>query len=141
MIDRAIQVLHDLEPVWSQLIEAQDDSNGLCHGDLFRSNILSTPLGLRLIDLEFSGAGNGWYDLASISLIMEDRAVENLISAYCGEFNGRHLRALRQQRLLVAAWDTTWALVHLIRGRTGHDYETHLRESIERLPAVITLIE
>lgn len=140
MIDRAIQVLSDLQPVLSHLPETHDAPNGLCHGDLFRSNILATPHGLRFIDLEFAGAGNGWYDLASISLVMEDRAVENLISAYCGEFNSRHLRALHQQRLLVAAWDSAWAMVHLLRGRTGHDYEAHLRESIERLPAVIALI-
>ena len=45
---------------------------GLCHNDLDPSNILITGNDLYFIDYEFSAIGDIFYDLATLSWMMND---------------------------------------------------------------------
>ena len=107
---------------------------GLCHGDFFSNNMLRTESGLRVIDVEFSGEGDGVYDLACISYSLNDEAIRPLLTAYFGECSEAHLQALHRHRYIAAVWDAAWALVQLVRDRPGHDYAGHVRETIALLP-------
>ena len=111
---------------------------GLCHGDFFTNNMLRTDNGLRIIDVEFSGEGDGLYDLACISFSLNEEALRNLLAAYFGEFTELRLKALHRQRYVAAVWDAAWALVQLIRARPGHDYAGHLQGTIGFLPDFYT---
>jgi aminoglycoside phosphotransferase (APT) family kinase protein len=100
---------------------------GLVHGDAFPNNFLRTGDRLRVIDLEYTGEGDGLYDVGCLAFSLDATSTEALLTARLGQCNAAILRALRLQQYLAGVWDGGWALVQLIRNRPGHDYPQHLR--------------
>jgi len=83
---------------------------GLCHNDPCVNNIIlgEQPL---IIDYEFAGMGNIFFDLASLcGLWNQDKKVEFLV-AYFGCYNEHHLQCLQYYTLIQLIWNATWGYV------------------------------
>ena len=100
---------------------------GLVHGDAFPNNFLRTGDRLRVIDLEYTGEGDGLYDIGCLAFSLDAASTEALLTARLGACSAAALKALRRHQYLAGVWDGGWALVQLIRNRPGHDYPQHLR--------------
>src|SRR6185437_8459710 len=40
----------------------------LCHDDLLPANFIDTPEGIRIVDWEYAGMGNRWFDLGNFAV-------------------------------------------------------------------------
>ena len=84
----------------------------LCHNDLVGPNILDTDAGLRLIDWEYAGRGDAWFDLATL---VEDQALhaldrQRLLLSY-GEIGDAALERLYRTRVLYRLLSALWYLL------------------------------
>jgi thiamine kinase-like enzyme len=97
----------------------------LCHNDPFHNNFLvGTEDGGRvyLLDWEFAGMGDRFFDLASVSYFFAPDEKTYLLERYFGEVTDAHRRALDQLWYVVAFWNATWALVQIGNPHADFDY-------------------
>jgi thiamine kinase-like enzyme len=108
---------------------------GLCHNDLWCNNFLDDGQRLWLLDWEFSGAGDGLYDVATITLAGDYSETEQRdFLTLCGYTATGDEADLRQMRWLVSLFEGSWAFVqHGLRGSAGFDYLGYARKMMERL--------
>jgi len=89
-----------------------DAITGLCHNDLVAANIVRTPRGLLLIDWEYAGIGDPWFDLAVVvgHHGLGDDLAAHLLGAYLERMPGAAERAALQRQcdfygLLLELWN------------------------------------
>jgi len=88
-------------------LHEQPSRECLCHNDLVASNILETSNGLKLIDWEYAGLGDPWFDLA---LVLEHHQLDDeLQSGFVRAYLQRDPRASEFSRLL--AWRKFYAVL------------------------------
>jgi len=107
LADRANLLLADLHE--------QPSRECLCHNDLVASNVLEGSDGLKLIDWEYAGMGDPWFDLA---LVLEHHQLDDVLqSGFVRAYLQREPRESELARLL--AWRRFYAvLLSLWRLRT-----------------------
>jgi thiamine kinase-like enzyme len=88
----------------------------LCHNDLVAGNIIETSDGLKLIDWEYAGLGDPWFDIA---LVIEHHQLDDALqTAFVNAYLHREPREKELRRL--AAWRRFYAaLLRLWQLRTG----------------------
>ncbi len=103
----------------------------LAHHDVWANNIIDGGEQLWLVDYEFAGVGDGWYDLATIVTeagIGADRTAAFLRSVgRSGE--AEDLRALEQGKWLLHLFEAVWATITaakgVIRPHQGESFDYH----------------
>ncbi|MGG7143079.1 phosphotransferase [Clostridium nigeriense] len=95
---------------------------GLCHNDLNTSNILSANNFIYLIDFEFSGMGDIFFDLATISWFLKDEIQDYLIKKYFGYFDIELKEKLKDYLYVVKLWNATWSYKKSIDSKSDYDY-------------------
>ncbi|MBE6054116.1 MAG: choline kinase [Clostridium sartagoforme] len=119
---------HDISLLVKKLKELEIDLSkevhyGLCHNDLNTSNILYSNNSIYLIDFEFAGMGDIFFDLATISWFLRDEFRDQLITAYFGSFNTRYKEKLNNYLFTVKFWNATWSLIKSINNTSDYDYK------------------
>ena len=117
----------------------------LCHNDLLAANFISTPAGIRLVDWEYAGMGNRWFDLGNFAVSNELGATEEedflvgyLGSAYLGEPPAdADLAALRLMRLMSDFREAMWGVVQQAISDLDFDFEEYAAKHFDRLLAAI----
>lgn len=85
---------------------------GLCHGDPFVNNfILSEDGQLFLIDYEFSGMGDVFFDLSCIAPGLSPKMQKELLYLYFGECTPQLMQKLNDFCIINLMWNGTWAYV------------------------------
>jgi thiamine kinase-like enzyme len=110
-----------------------DRFHGLSHNDFWPNNFLDDGQRLYLVDWEFSGDGDGLYDLASISMGAGYNEEEQrmLLSAYGCSDEGVY-QELQEMQNVVLFFETAWALVmHGLRGSDDYDYLGHTQHLLQ----------
>ena len=108
---------------------------GLCHGDPFPGNFIGLESGeVYLIDWEYAGMGDVFYDLACLASSYPPEARPSLVAAY---FDGPPPEGAQEKlaamRRLSQLWNWTWAL---IQARSPDGTEEHARAAASLLAAV-----
>lgn len=116
-INLLVTKLKDLEIKLSKKIHY-----GLCHNDLNTSNILSCNNIVYLIDFEFSGMGDIFFDLATISWFLKDETQDELIKKYFGYFDIELKQKLKDYLYVVKLWNATWSYKKSIDSKSDYDY-------------------
>jgi thiamine kinase-like enzyme len=114
---------------------------GLSHNDFWGNNFLDDGSRLWLVDWEFSGNGDGLYDLASLAIggQYSDAQQMILLEAY-GYTAPDALRQLQAMKCMVALFEGFWALVqHGLRGSEEHNYLQMARNTFQLLEALLPL--
>lgn len=97
------------------------DDAGIEHNDLWPNNLLNGASRLWLTDFEFSGRGDGFYDLASIAIAADlSAAGERDLLAMAERRPGDHDR-LRAMRWIVRYFEACWGLVMARLGAEAPD--------------------
>lgn len=104
-LDRAVRML--------ERIEKEVGSGGagcLCHNDLLLANFILEGDNLRIIDWEYAGRGNRFFDLGNFAAHNELSDAEELLllEHYFGEARPEDLRRLRLMRLVSDLREATW---------------------------------
>jgi thiamine kinase-like enzyme len=95
-----------------------------CHNDLLTANFLDDGKRLRILDWEYAGMGDRFFDLANFSnhhdLSVEE--METLIAAYFGESTPGRLARVRLMRPMAAFWEGMWGVVQATCSELDFDF-------------------
>jgi thiamine kinase-like enzyme len=107
-----------------------------CHNDLLTANFLHDGTRLRILDWEYAGTGDAYFDLANLASNngFEDADEERLLAAYLGAPAGpAQLAALRLMRLMAAFWEAMWAVVQSAVSELDFDFAAYAAEHLGRV--------
>jgi thiamine kinase-like enzyme len=107
----AIEAVLDYEPV-------------PCHNDLLTANFLDDGERLRILDWEYAGMGDRFFDLANFSNHhdLSVAEMETLIAAYFGESTPGRLARVRLMRPMAAFWEGMWGVVQATCSELDFDF-------------------
>jgi thiamine kinase-like enzyme len=106
-----------------------------CHNDLLNANFIDDGLHLRIVDWEYAGMGDCFFDLANFSVNHEltedqDRA---LLEAYFGEATDTDLASLRLMRFMSDFREAMWGVVQQGISELDFDFAAYAEEHFARL--------
>ena len=111
----------------------------LCHNDLLSGNFLDDGR-VRIIDWEYAGMGDRFFDLGNLSVnhgfsVAEDRL---LLDAYFGEVTPAGLAALRLMRFMSDFREAMWGVVQGAISELDFDFRGYAAEHFERLEIAVS---
>jgi thiamine kinase-like enzyme len=106
-----------------------------CHNDLLNANFLDEGGRIRIVDWEYAGMGDRFFDLANFSINHEfDDAVNAaLLEAYFGELRDEDARALRLMRFMSDFREAMWGVVQQGISELDFDFVAYASEHFDRL--------
>jgi thiamine kinase-like enzyme len=112
----------------------------LCHDDLLPANFIDTPAGIRIVDWEYAGMGNRWFDLGNFAVNNELGAAEEeaFLTAYLGAPpTAADLAALRLMRSMSDFREAMWGVVQQAISDLDFDFADYATKHFDRLLAAI----
>jgi thiamine kinase-like enzyme len=105
-----------------------------CHNDLLNANFIRSPAGIRIVDWEYAGMGDRFFDLANFSVNHELSEAESdgLLDAYFGEVTDEAREHLRQMRFMSDFREAMWGAVQQGISKLDFDYEDYSNQHFER---------
>lgn len=122
-----------------------------CHNDLLNANFIDDGERIRIVDWEYAGMGDPFFDLGNFSVNHDLSAAEDaiLLEAYEGEVRPSHLARLTLTRIVSDFREAMWGVLQqgissldvdfvayadehferLLRNASGPEFEEHLREA------------
>jgi thiamine kinase-like enzyme len=107
-----------------------------CHNDLLAANFIRTPRGIQLIDWEYAGMGDRFFDLGNFAVNNElDAAGEAaLLSAYFeAPASAPRLASLRLMRFMSDFREAMWGAVQSTISELDFDFAAYCEEHFERM--------
>jgi thiamine kinase-like enzyme len=106
-----------------------------CHNDLLNANFLDDGERLRIVDWEYAGMGDPFFDLANFSVNHELDAAESqsLLRAYFGELREVDVRAVQLMRFMSDFREAMWGVVQTAVSELDFDFAAYATEHFERL--------
>jgi thiamine kinase-like enzyme len=105
-----------------------------CHNDLLNANFIDSPEGIRIVDWEYAGMGDRFFDLANFSVnheLTQDQA-DTLLDAYFGEVKDEHREHLRLMRFMSDFREAMWGVVQQGISDLDFDFEGYAERHFER---------
>ncbi|MBK5218648.1 MAG: phosphotransferase [Thermoleophilia bacterium] len=110
----------------------------LCHNDLLAANFLRSPVGMRIVDWEYAGMGDRYFDLGNFTVNNELGAGEEeaLLAVYLGEpARPGQLATLRLMRFMSDFREAMWGVLQGTLSELEFDFGTYAEKHFERLYA------
>ena len=109
-----------------------------CHNDLLPANLIYDGEALRIVDWEYAGMGNRYFDLGNLSVNnkFNDAGDEWLLECYWGEpCTRRRLATLRLMRIMSDVREAMWGVVQQAISELDFDFADYAKEHFERVRA------
>ena len=106
-----------------------------CHNDLLNANLIRAGEALVIVDWEYAGMGDAFFDLANLAAnheLGEDEERE-LLAAYRGELRPDDLDALRLMRYMSDFREAMWGLVQQGISELDFDFAGYVADHFDRL--------
>ncbi len=105
-----------------------------CHNDLLAGNFIDDGAAVRIIDWEYGGMGDRFFDLGNLAVNNEfDEPQElSLLALYFGEVRSEHLRRLRLMRLASDLREAFWGFLQSAISTLDIDYLDYGRKHLRR---------
>jgi thiamine kinase-like enzyme len=106
-----------------------------CHNDLLNANFLDDGLKIRIVDWEYAGMGDRFFDLANFS-VNHDFGVEDdrrLLVAYFGAERESDLAALRLMRYMSDFREAMWGVLQSGISELDFDFNGYAAKHFDRL--------
>ncbi|MGQ0832100.1 MAG: phosphotransferase [Microthrixaceae bacterium] len=105
-----------------------------CHNDLLAANFLVSPDGLRLVDWEYAGMNDRFFDLGNFAVNndLDDAAEVALVDAYFGEVTTRRVARLRLMEVISDVREAMWGVVQAGVSTLDVDFLAYAGEHFER---------
>ena len=106
-----------------------------CHNDLLNANFLFDGERLRIVDWEYAGMGDRFFDLANFSINheLDDAARATLLAAYFGELRDDDVEALTLMRFMSDFREAMWGVVQSAVSELDFDFAGYSNEHFARL--------
>jgi thiamine kinase-like enzyme len=111
-----------------------------CHNDLLTANFLDDGERLRILDWEYAGMGDRFFDLANFSNHHELSVpeMEALIAAYFGESTPGRLARVQLMRPMAAFWEGMWGVVQATCSELDFDFLGYADEYLGKVRTAIS---
>jgi thiamine kinase-like enzyme len=108
-----------------------------CHNDLLNANFIDDGARIRIIDWEYAGMGDPFFDLGNFSINHEltPREDELLLAAYEGEVRPARLARLTLMRVVSDFREAMWAVLQQGISSLDVDFVANARGNFDRLLA------
>jgi len=105
-----------------------------CHNDLLAGNFIDDGATVRIIDWEYGGMGDRFFDLGNLAANNEfdDEQEGALLALYFGEGRPDHPGRLRQMRLASDMREAMWGFLQAAISALDVDYLAYGRKHLER---------
>ncbi len=106
-----------------------------CHNDLLGANFVGAGDELRIVDWEYAGMNDRYFDLANFSVNNELAEADDrvLLEAYFGAADDVRFASLRLMRVVSDLREAAWGAVQDGRSQLDFDYAAYSREHADRL--------
>ena len=107
-----------------------------CHNDLLNANFILDARGVRIVDWEYAGMGDRYFDLGNLSVNngLRDEDDERLLAAYFdGPCTERRLACLRLMRIMSDFREAMWGVVQGTISTLAFDYAQYAARHFARL--------
>jgi len=106
-----------------------------CHNDLLNANFLDDGERLRIVDWEYAGMGDVFFDLANFSINheLDTTAGAALLEAYFGQVRAADIHALELMRFMSDFREAMWGVVQTAVSELDYDFIAYAAEHFERL--------
>jgi thiamine kinase-like enzyme len=126
---------------WAHKIAARieskrsDDAPVPCHNDLLNANFLDDGEHLRIVDWEYAGMGDRFFDLANFSINHELDSAQSaaLLAAYFSEVRPADVEALELMRFMSDFREAMWGVVQTAVSELDFDFTAYANEHFARL--------
>jgi thiamine kinase-like enzyme len=105
-----------------------------CHNDLLPANLLWDGHRVRIVDWEYAGMGDRFFDLGNLA-VNSDLDDEAVLEAYFGEVTRGRLARLRLMRLMSDFREAMWGVLQAAVSDLDEDFDAYAREHFDRLRA------
>ncbi len=120
-----------------------------CHNDLLNANFLDDGERLRIVDWEYAGMGDRFFDLANFAINHELDPLQSelLLAAYFGEVRTADAQALELMRFMSDFREAMWGVVQSAVSELDFDFDAYAAEHFARLertaaaPAFVAALE
>jgi thiamine kinase-like enzyme len=111
-----------------------------CHNDLLTANFLDDGERLRILDWEYAGMGDRFFDLANFSNHhdLSVAEMETLIAAYFGESTPARLARVQLMRPMAAFWEGMWGVVQATCSELDFDFLAYADEYLDKVRASLS---
>jgi thiamine kinase-like enzyme len=111
-----------------------------CHNDLLNANFLDDGERLRIVDWEYAGMGDRFFDLANFSINHELDTTQSaaLLAAYFGETRTEDVEALELMRFMSDFREAMWGVVQSAVSELDFDFDAYAEEHFARLVRTAT---
>jgi thiamine kinase-like enzyme len=106
-----------------------------CHNDLLTANFIDDGERIRIVDWEYAGMGDVFFDLANFAVnngLAEDE-IKELLGAYFGEARAEDERTLTLMRFMSDFREAMWGVVQQALSDLDFDFRGYAEEHFERL--------
>jgi len=106
-----------------------------CHNDLLTANFIDDGRRIRIVDWEYAGMGDVFFDLANFAVNNDLSADETtaFVEAYVGDVRAEHERALTLMRFMSDFREAMWGVVQQALSELDFDFRGYAEEHFERL--------
>ncbi len=106
-----------------------------CHNDLLNANLIDDGAGIRIVDWEYAGMGDPFFDLANFSVNheLEEEHDRVLLAAYFGADRDEDFAALSLMRFMSDFREAMWGVVQQGISELDFDFGAYAEEHFERL--------
>lgn len=111
-----------------------DDLLCPCHNDLLPANFIDDGSAIRIIDWEYAGMGDRFFDLGNLAVNHHfgEEHEQMLLSCYFGEVRHDHLRRLRLMRLASDMREALWGYLQSGISSLHFDFLGYGRQHLQR---------
>ena len=105
-----------------------------CHNDLLNANFIDDGRRIRIVDWEYAGMGDVFFDLANFAVNhdLDESARESLLVAYFGELRRADVRALELMSFMSLFREAMWGVVQAAISELDFDFESYAEQHFER---------
>jgi thiamine kinase-like enzyme len=106
-----------------------------CHNDLLNANFIRGADGIRIVDWEYAGMGDRFFDLANFAVNhdFDDDDERHLLELYFGEVRERDLAHLRVMRFMSDFREAMWGVLQQGISELDFDFEDYAQRHFARL--------
>jgi thiamine kinase-like enzyme len=114
-----------------------------CHNDLLNANFLDDGEHLWIVDWEYAGMGDRFFDLANFSINheLDSDARRELLDVYFGEVRREDVRALELMRFMSDFREAMWGVVQSAVSELHFDFPGYAAEHFARLERTAATLE
>lgn len=108
-----------------------------CHNDLLNGNFIDDGTRIRILDWEYAGMGDIFFDLGNFAVQHEfnDEQDETLLRAYFGEVTNSQRAHLKLMKIMSDLREAMWGMVQVGVSKLDFDYVGYAQKYFDRFEA------